>query len=309
MILVNQLNVSGFTIQGITDAYDLQLPLFFLFLHMYLIIIFGNITIFAAISYDSYLHTPMYIFLMNLSVNDISLTSTVLPTMLYNLFTHHKGISFAGCMTQMYIYSSFICTEAVLLAAMAYDRYVAICHPLHYVFLMSWKRCVHFIVATWTIGFAVIIGYPVLISELPFCASHLINHVFCDLSPLMKLSCGSPFNVELLTYIEGILVGFTCFLFILISYIFIIYSILKIQSSEGRKKTFSTCGSHLTCVSIYYGSIICLHMRPSANYSPNMDRYFSLINIILVPMLNPVIYSFKNQEVISALMKLKKMSV
>ncbi|XP_053549003.1 olfactory receptor 1019-like [Bombina bombina] len=309
MISFNHPNVSEFKIQGFTDIPELKLPLFFLFLLFYLIIIFGNMVIFAAIFYESHLHTPMYLFLMNLSINDISLTSTVLPNMLQNLITRHKDISFAGCLVQMYIYTSLLCSEVLLLAAMAYDRYVAICQPLHYVLLMSLRHCAYFIVASWTIGFVTIAGYPILISKLPFCASYLINHVFCDLSPLIKLSCGPAFNVELLTYIEGTLVGFSCFLFILLSYICIISSILKLKSSEGRKKAFSTCASHLTCVTMYYGTIISLHMRPSSNYSPILDKYFSLINIILVPMLNPVIYSFKNQEVINALIKLKQIHI
>ncbi|KAM4636994.1 olfactory receptor 5A2-like [Discoglossus pictus] len=262
-------------------------------------------TIFAAISLDSHLHTPMYIFLMNLSALDISISSTVLPNVLRALFTQQKHISFPSCIAQMYVFSSLLCTEALLLSAMAYDRYVAICHPLHYVFLMSIRHCAAFIATAWTTSFLALIGHPILISRLSFCASHLIEHFYCDFAPLLKLSCSDTSTVELLSFIEGVILGFTSFLLILISYIFIIRTILSIQSAEGRHKAFSTCTSHLTCVIIFYTTSLCLHMRPKSNYSPTLDKYFSLINVILIPMLNPVIYSFKNKEVNHALNKLK----
>ncbi|KAM4636986.1 olfactory receptor 5AR1-like [Discoglossus pictus] len=262
-------------------------------------------TIFAAISQDSHLHTPMYIFLMNLSALDISLSSTVLPNVLRALFTQQKHISFPSCIAQMYIFISFLCTEVLLLSAMAYDRYVAICHPLHYVFLMSIRHCAAFIATAWTTSFLALIGHPVLISRLTFCASHLIEHFYCDITPLLILSCSDKFAVELLSYTEGTLLGFMSFLLTLISYIFIICTIFNIQSVEGRHKAFSTCTSHLTCVIIFYTTTICLHMRPTSNYSPTLDKYFSLINVILIPMLNPVIYSLKNKEVKHALNKLK----
>ncbi|KAM4636989.1 olfactory receptor 5A2-like [Discoglossus pictus] len=262
-------------------------------------------TIFAAISQDSHLHTPMYIFLMDLSVLDISISSTVLPTVLHALYTQQKHISFPSCIAQMYIFISFLCTEILLLSAMAYDRYVAICHPLHYNFLMSIRHCAAFIATSWISGFLASTGHPVLISRFSFCASHLIEHFYCDLTPLLKLSCSDKFSVELLTYTEGILVAFISFLLTLISYIFIICTILNIRSVEGRHKAFSTCTSHLTCVIIFYTTSICLHIRPTSNYSPELEKYFSLINIILIPMLNPVIYSFKNKEVKHALNKLK----
>ncbi|KAM4636998.1 olfactory receptor 5AR1-like [Discoglossus pictus] len=262
-------------------------------------------TIFGAISQDSHLHTPMYIFLMNLSTLDISISSTILPTVLRALYTQQKHISFPSCIAQMYVFSSLLCTEILLLSAMAFDRYVAICHPLHYVFLMSLRHCAAFITTSWTTGFLVLTGHPVLISRLSFCTSHLIEYFYCDFAPLLKLSCSDTSTVELLTYIEGTILGFTSFLLTLISYIFIIRTILNIRSVEGRHKAFSTCTSHLTCVIIFYSTSICLHIRPTSSYSPTLDKYFSLINVILIPMLNPVIYSLKNKEVKHALNKLK----
>ncbi|KAM4637001.1 olfactory receptor 5AR1-like [Discoglossus pictus] len=262
-------------------------------------------TIFVAISLDSHLHTPMYIFLMNLSILDISLPSTVLPNVLRALYTQEKHISFPSCIAQMNVFVSLLCTEILLLSAMAYDRYVAICHPLHYVFLMSLRHCAAFIATSWTTGFLALIGHTVLISRFSFCASHLIEHFYCDFTPLLILSCSDTSTVELLSYIEGTLIAFIPFLLTLISYIFIICTILSIRSVEGRHKAFSTCTSHLTCVIIFYTTSICLHMRPTSNYSPTLDKYFSIINVILIPMLNPVIYSFKNKEVKHALNKLK----
>ncbi|XP_053549006.1 olfactory receptor-like protein COR4 [Bombina bombina] len=304
MFSFNHSDVRGFTIQGITDILELQLPLFFFLLLLYLIIITGNMTIVAAISQDRHLYTPMYILLMNLSIDDILLTSSVLPSILHNLVTDSKDMSFAGCITQMYTYISFLCTEVLLLAAMAYDRYVAICHPLHYVLLMSQRHCAYFIGATWSVAFLSLTGYPILVSKLHFCASHLLKHIFCDMSPVMKLSCGGLFYIDILIYTEGPLLGLGPFLFTLISYIYIISTIIKIQSSEGRRKAFSTCASHLTCVILYYGTVISLHLRPTSSYLPSVDKYFSLINVILVPMLNPLIYSFKNQEIRNALNKI-----
>ncbi|KAM4636991.1 olfactory receptor 5AR1-like [Discoglossus pictus] len=262
-------------------------------------------TIFAAISQDSHLRTPMYIFLMNLSALDISISSTILPNVLRALFTQEKHISFPSCIAQMYVFVSLLCTEILLLSAMAYDRYVAICHPLHYDYLMSLRHCAAFIATAWTVGFLTPTGHTILISGFSFCASHVIEHFYCDVTPLLKLSCSDTSIVELLSYSEGTILGFTSFLLTLISYIFIIYTILNIRSVEGRHKAFSTCTSHLSCVIIFYTTSICLHIRPTSDYSPKLDKYFSIINVILIPMLNPVIYSLKNKEVKHALNKLK----
>ncbi|KAE8589925.1 hypothetical protein XENTR_v10017848 [Xenopus tropicalis] len=234
---------------------ELQISLFVLFLGIYLIILLGNLIIFLVISCNPHLHTPMYIFLLNLSLIDISSTSNVLPNLLHILLTQQNNISFLGCLTQMYVFGSLAASEYLLLTAMAYDRYVAICDPLHYIARMSRKHCAGLITAAFTVGFGEPVGLIVLIPKLSYCASHLINHFFCDISPLLKLSCSSTFSVELLIYIEGIFLGFSPFLLTLISYIFIISAILKIQSSEGRQKAFSTCASHLACVITLYGTV------------------------------------------------------
>ncbi|KAM8924808.1 olfactory receptor 1G1-like [Pelodytes ibericus] len=298
-------NVSGFFIQGFTDQQDLQVLIFITFLFLYFIILLGNVTILSLIIWDSHLHTPMYMFLMNLSLIDITYTSNVLPKLLYMILIQRKTISFAGCITQMYVFVLLSCTEFLLLAAMAYDRYVAICHPLHYVILMCFRRCAILLLHVWVLGFLNSIGHAVLISQKSFCMSHLIDHFFCDVTPLLKISCSDTSDVEMLSYIEGVLLAVPTLLLTCISYICIISSILKIKSSEGRNKAFSTCTSHLTCVTIFYGTLMCLYMRPTSITSPKQDKYFSLLYIVLVPMLNPFIYSLKNQEVKNALNRLK----
>ncbi|OCT71415.1 olfactory receptor 8H1 [Xenopus laevis] len=305
MALGNQENVSGFIIQGFSDTPELEISLFVLILGIYFIILLGNLIIFLVISWSPHLHTPMYLFLQNLSIIDISSTSNILPNLLHILLTQQNDISFLGCMTQMYVFTSLAGSEYFLLTAMAYDRYVAICDPLHYIARMSRKHCVWLITAAFTVGFTNTIGHVVLLSNLSYCASHLINHFFCDITPLLKLSCSSTFSMELFIYIVGTLLFLNSFLLILISYIFIISAIWKIQSSEGQQKAFSTCASHLTCVITLYVTVICLYMRPTKAYSLERDKYFSLLYIVLGPVLNPLIYTLKNREFQSSLNKMK----
>ncbi|KAE8589878.1 hypothetical protein XENTR_v10017801 [Xenopus tropicalis] len=306
MALESQENVSGFIIQGFSDTPELQISLFVLFLGIYLIILLGNLIIFLVISCNPHLHTPMYIFLLNLSLIDISITSNVLPNLLHILLTQQNNISFLGCMTQMYVFASLASSQYFLLTAMAYDRYVAICDPLHYIARMSRKHCAGLITATFTVGFGESVSPIVLISKLSFCASHLIKHIFCDVTPLLQLSCSSTFSVELLIFIVGTWLIFSSFLPTLASYIFIISAILKIQSSEGRQKAFSTCASHLACVITLYGTVIFLYMRPTKSYSLEKDKFFSLLYIVLVPLLNPLIYTIKNREFQSSFKRMRE---
>ncbi|OCT69827.1 hypothetical protein XELAEV_18036752mg [Xenopus laevis] len=320
-------NISGFIIQGFSDTPRFQISLFVLFLGIYLIILLGNLITFLVISCDPHLHTPMYIFLQNLSFIDISSTTTILPNLLHILLTQQNNISFWGCMTQMYVFMFLADSEYLLLTAMSYDRYVAICDPLHYITRMSRKHCAWLITATFTVGFVEPLSIVISISKLSYCASHLIDHFFCDgsdsvqpgrrirpnpnpdekgrilaesrtgesldVTPLLKLSCSSTFSVELFIYIVGTFLTFNSFLLPLTSYIFIISAILKIKSLQ---KAFSTCASHLTCVIILYGTAFCLYMRPTTSYSLKRDKHFSLLYIILGPVLNPLIYILKNRE-------------
>ncbi|KAE8589933.1 hypothetical protein XENTR_v10017856 [Xenopus tropicalis] len=299
-------NVSGFIIQGISDTPELHNFLFVLILGIYLIILLGNLIIFLVISCNPHLHTPMYIFLQNLSLIDISFSSNVLPNLLHILLTQQNNISFLGCMTQVFVFVALADSEYFLLTAMAYDRYVAICDPLHYIARMSRKHCAGLITAAFTVGIGGAVSFIVLISKLSYCASHLINHFFCDVTALQKLSCSSTFSMELVMYIEGTLVVFSSFLPTLTSYIFIISAILKIQSSEGRQKAFSTCASHLACVITLYVTALSLYVRPTTSYSLERDKYFSLLYIVLGPVLNPFIYTLKNREFQSSLNKVRQ---
>ncbi|OCT71408.1 hypothetical protein XELAEV_18034388mg [Xenopus laevis] len=297
-------NVSEFIIQGFSDNPEMQLLLFLVFLSIYLFILLGNLTVILVISLNSHLNTPMYLLLLTLSFNDISSTTNILPTLLHILFTQQKNISFLGCMTQVYVYMSLLMYQYTLLTIMAYDRYVAICDPLRYIVRMAQNRCAKLITGSLVVSFFYPIGHAILIAKFSYCGSHVIDHFFCDVTPLLKLLCREIFTVQLLTFIEGTLVIFFCVLPLLISYIFIIMTILKIQSSEGRKKTFSTCASHLSSVILFYGTVVSLYVRPTTSYCPKKEKFFALLHIVLIPLLNPLIYTLKNKEFQSAFIKL-----
>ncbi|XP_075697352.1 olfactory receptor 5AR1-like [Rhinoderma darwinii] len=299
------LNRTDFIFEGLTHDPMLQYIFLVVFLIIYFIIICGNGIIFLVIWQDSRLHTPMYIFLLNLSVIDIASTSNILPKLLIMIFIKYNTISFGECITQLYLFILFVCTEVFLLAAMAYDRYLAICYPFQYIIIMSLKHTAGLSIMAWTVGLLSPVGHVTLISRMSFCASHVLSHFYCDISPLLRISCSDIHSVEMLTYAVGTLVGILTLIFTLLSYIFIILKILTIKSPGGRGKAFSTCSSHLTCVIMFYGTIMCLHMRPTSTYSLKIDKCFSLVYAALVPMLNPFIYSLKNEEVKKGLRKLK----
>ncbi|KAM8924802.1 olfactory receptor 5AR1-like [Pelodytes ibericus] len=305
MASANPNNITVFIIQGFTGNPDLQLPVFLCFFLIYCFIVCGNLTIFVVIMTDSRLHTPMYIFLMNLSIIDIANASNILPKLLYILLTQRKTISFLECIIQMYFFISLTCTEILLLASMAYDRYVAICHALHYFILMSLRRTVLMSVTVWTVSFLDPIVHAAMVSKLSYCSSKVIEHFFCDVTAVLKLSCSDMSSVDILNLIDGTLLAVPAFLITIVSYVFIITTILKIKSTQGRQKAFSTCTSHLTCITVFYGTLMCLYMRPTSSYSPKQDKYFALLYVVFIPLLNPVIYSLKNQEVKNALKKLQ----
>ncbi|XP_040294212.1 olfactory receptor 1019-like [Bufo bufo] len=247
----------------------------------------------------------MYILLLNLSLIDIAYTSNILPKLLNIFLTKRKMISFVACMVQLYFFIALASIEVTLLAAMAYDRYIAICQPLRYTSLMSLKHCTGLAISAWIIGLMDPTAHLSLVSKLSFCASHHIDHFFCDLAPLLKISCSDTSKVEMMNYIVGSLLTLSTFFLTLISYVSIIFTILKIKSAEGRYKAFSTCSSHLTCISIFYGTIICLYMRPASSYYPEQDKFFALLYIVLVPLLNPIIYSLKNNDFKDGLQKIR----
>ncbi|XP_036624073.1 olfactory receptor 5V1-like [Trichosurus vulpecula] len=300
----NQTTVTEFIFLGFSNHPDLQGLFFLLFLVIYLITILGNTLILAAIRVNPILHTPMYYFLSNLSFLDICYTSTTLPIILVNFFREKKTISYEGCLSQVFFLVTFAGCECVLLAVMAYDRFVAICHPLRYPVLMSNRVCAYLAVGTWLYSFLNSLMHTVLMATLTLCGPNQISHFLCDIPLLLKLSCSDTSANEVALYLSSATVGLSPCLFTAMSYMLIISAILKIQSAQGRKKAFSTCASHLTVVVIYYGTINFNYDRPSSGYSLDVDILASVLFCIVTPMLNPIIYSLRNKEVKNTLRKL-----
>ncbi|XP_030047849.1 olfactory receptor 1-like [Microcaecilia unicolor] len=297
----NQTTALEFLLMGLTEHVELQSLLFVVFLAMYMMNLLGNGTMILVIAGNSHLHTPMYFFLCNLSFVDMCFTSVTVPKMLSNLISVSKTISFSECIAQLYFFIVFACSECILLSIMAYDRYVAICHPLHYITIMSKKVCLSMSVVSWIISFLHSLLHTLLIFRLSFCKTKEIQHYFCDLAALIKVSCTDTFINELVVFAEASLLGMAPFFIILISYVCIITTILKIKSTDRRWKTFSTCSSHLTVVTLFYGTLFFMYLRPSSSYSLAKDRITSVVYNVLSPMFNPFIYSLRNREVKMAL--------
>ncbi|XP_029435653.1 olfactory receptor 5V1-like [Rhinatrema bivittatum] len=299
----NHTDVTEFLILGFSEFPELQFPLFVLFSVLYLIAVLGNLLIICIICADRHLHIPMYFFLANLSVLDISSLTVTVPKLLTILLTGNKTISFSECIIQMYWFLTGLGIEFLLLTAMAYDRYVAICNPLRYTIVMNRKVCVLLAVISWLTGFLEVIPHAIVTSQLSFCESKTINHIFCDLTALIKLSCTETSVIEMMTFAEGVFTAFTPFLLTLTSYVFIISTILKIRSKEGKSKAFSTCSSHLTVIILLYGSIIGVYNQPRSVDSTHENKLITVIYIIIIPLLNPLIYSLRSKELKAALRK------
>uniref|UniRef100_A0A8D0FZI0 Olfactory receptor n=1 Tax=Sphenodon punctatus TaxID=8508 RepID=A0A8D0FZI0_SPHPU len=300
----NQSSSSGFILLGLSVRPELWVPLSSLLLVMYLVTLLGNLLIILLIRSDAHLlHAPMYFFLSHLSLTDVCFTSTTIPKMLQNMMTQTKSISHGGCVAQMFFYMAFGNTDNLLLAAMAYDRYVAICRPLHYTVLMSPKRCVLLAGSCWLLAFLHSLLYALLVSRLFFCASREIPHFFCDLYPMMRLSCSDLTLLETVSVTEGMTEVLTPFALIVVSYILIFCAIMKVPSATGKRKAFSTCGSHLTIVVLFY-AIIGVYFQPAAQYSAQQGMVFAIMYTVITPMANPYIYSLRNKDVQGALRRL-----
>ncbi|XP_053153285.1 olfactory receptor 2A5-like [Hemicordylus capensis] len=300
----NQTSVTEFFLLGFSRSLKIRLVLSGLFSVAYTITLVGNTTILMLIWLDSRLHTPMYYFLSHLACVDICYTSSTVPQMLANLQSPRQTISLVSCAIQMHVFLTLATTECILLAIMAYDRYVAICHPLHYTFLMNNRVCMKLAMASWTCGLLLPVAHSALTWQLPFCGPNQIDHFFCEMPALLKLACANTEIVEKVTSVGCFFTLLTPICFITMTYIHILNAILKIQSAEGRCKAFSTCASHMTVVVIFYGSAMFMYMRPKSSHSPAMDKIVALFYSIVTPMFNPIIYSLRNKEVKAALVKM-----
>ncbi|EHB09588.1 Olfactory receptor 8H3 [Heterocephalus glaber] len=302
----NSSSVSDFILMGLTDYAETQLVLSVLFLLIYLIMVLGNVGMILIIHLDHQLHTPMYFFLTHLSLVDLSYSSVFIPKTLQTLLTSTKSISFLGCFTQMFFFILLAGTECFLLSSMGYDRYVAICQPLLYPVIMSPGLSRALLTGSYVIGFVDSTVSVVFMSRLHFCNSNVIQHFFCDSSPILALSCSDTFEVELIIFICA---GSTLVLSLIIisgSYVSILSTILKINSTAGREKAFSTCASHLLGVTMFYSTTIFAYLKPKSSYSLGKDQVASVFYTIVIPMLNPLIYSLRNKEVKNAITVLQK---
>ncbi|XP_007438253.1 olfactory receptor 11L1-like [Python bivittatus] len=300
----NETVITEFILLGFGNLHGLQSILFVIFLAIYMITLSGNILILVAVSTNRGLHTPMYFFLVNFSFLEIWYTTSIIPKMLRTILTSHEAISFSACIAQFYFFGSMAVIECYLLAVMSYDRYLAICNPLRYTAIMNIKICLQMAAGSWISGFLTSIAPIVLTFSLPFCASNEIDHFFCDLAPVIKLSCSDPYVAEITTFVLASMVTIGPFLLTLTSYVNIISTILKIPSAQGKQKAFSTCSSHLIVVTLFYGTLGTIYAAPSAKQSPVLNKLFSLLYTVITPMINPMIYSLRNKDVKEALRKL-----
>ncbi|XP_027799055.1 olfactory receptor 5AC1-like [Marmota monax] len=302
----NMTLVTEFVLTGLTHHPKLKMPLFLVFLVIYLITMLGNLGLIALIWKDPHLHTPMYLFLSGLAMADASTSSSVTPKMLINFLSKNHKISVAECFTQFYFLGSSATTECFLLLVMAYDRYVAICNPLLYPVVMSNSLCTQFISASYFVGFLHLVIHVGLLVRLTFCRSNIIRYYYCEILQLFKISCtDSTVNMIVLLNFSVFIQAFT-FLNIIVSYIKVLFAILKKKSEKGRRKAFSTCSAHLLSVSLFYGTLFLIYVCPGSGPVEDKENMFSLLYTIIIPLLNPFIYSLRNKEVIGALRRLMK---
>ncbi|XP_017525545.1 olfactory receptor 5A2 [Manis javanica] len=299
----NNTIVTKFILLGFSDHPQMKIFLFVSFLGIYLLTLAWNLSLITLIRMDSHLHTPMYFFLSNLSFLDICYVTSTAPKMLSDILTEQKTISFVGCATQYFVFCGMGLTECFLLAAMAYDRYVAICNPLLYTALISHALCVKMVAGAYVGGFLSSLIETYSVYQHDFCGPNTINHFFCDLPPVLVLSCSDTFTSQVVNFTVGVAVGVVSVFVILMSYGYIVAAVLKMGSAKSRTKAFSTCTSHLTAVTLFYGSGFFMYMRPSSSYSLNQDKVVSIFYAFVIPMVNPIIYSFRNKEIKNALRK------
>ncbi|XP_075388364.1 olfactory receptor 11H12-like [Tenrec ecaudatus] len=301
-------SVSEFVLLGFSFEWQIQSLLFSLFTTAYVMTIIGNGAILCAVWCDQRLHTPMYIFLGNFSFLEIWYVSSTVPKMLVNFLSETKTISFAGCFLQFYFFFSLGISESFLLDVMAFDRYLAICRPLHYPNIMTGYLCAKLVSACWVCGFLWFLIPVVLISQMPFCGPNIIDHVVCDPGPLFALACTSAPRIQLYCYTLSSLVILGNFSFILGSYTYVLVAVFRVPLATGRRKAFSTCGSHLAVVSLFYGSLMVMYVSPGLGHSAGMQKVATLFYAMVTPLFNPLIYSLRNKDMKTALRKVVGLS-
>ncbi|CAD7685456.1 unnamed protein product [Nyctereutes procyonoides] len=303
----NDTGISEFYLLGFSEELELQPLIFGLFLSMYLITVFGNLLIILAVSSDPHLHTPMYFFLTNLSFVDICFTSTTVPKMLQNIQTQSKVITYARCLTQMYFFILFTGLDIFLLTVMAYDRFVAICHPLRYTVIMNPWLCALLVLVSWVLSVLHSLLQTSMVLQLSFCTEVEIPHFFCELNQMIQLACSDTFLTNMVMYFAAMLLAGGTFLGILYSYFRIVSSIHRISSAQGKYKAFSTCASHLSVVSLFYCTGLGVYLSSAATQSSHSSAVASVIYTVVTPMLNPFIYSLRNRDIKEALMRFSGM--
>ncbi|XP_005067474.1 olfactory receptor 1496-like [Mesocricetus auratus] len=307
----NQTIISQFLLLGLTIPPEHQHLFYVLFLAMYLTTVLGNLIIIILVLLDSNLHTPMYLFLSNLSFSDLCFSSVTMPKLLQDMQSQVPSIPYAGCLTQMYFLMFFGDMESFLLVVMAYDRYVAICFPLHYISIMSPRLCACLLLPLWMLATSNAMMHTLLMARLSFCENNVIPHFFCDSLALLKLACTDTYINDLMIFIMSGFIGVAPLLLIVMSYARIIFSIVKVHSTQGIHKLFSTCGSHLSVVTLFYGTVIGVYVCPSADNSTVKETTMAMMYTVVTPMLNPFIYSLRNKDIKRALIKficIKKIS-
>ncbi|XP_062032125.1 olfactory receptor 5AC2-like [Lepus europaeus] len=300
---INQTLVTEFILKGLTDSTELQVPLFLVFLLIYVTTMVGNLGLVFLIWKDPHLHTPMYFFLGSLAFADACTSSSVTPRLLVDILDNGQMISLFECMAQYYFFGSSATTECFLLVVMAYDRYVAICNPLLYLVVMSNRLCASLISMSYAIGFLHPIIHVGLLFRLTFCRFNVIDHFYCEILPLYTLSCTDPSINALVVFIFAAFIQAITFSTIVVSYVCVLFAILKKKSGTGRSKAFSTCSAHLLSVSLFYGTLFIMYVRPGSGPEKHQDKMYSLFYTIIIPLLNPFIYSLRNKEVLGALKK------
>ncbi|XP_075434292.1 olfactory receptor 5P66-like [Ascaphus truei] len=301
MLENNHTIITEFLLLGFQNLHSFKMLLFTVFLVIYIMTLSSNLLIIALVSTSHQLHSPMYVFLAHLSLSDILLTTVIVPNMLRLMWGEGGTMSVAGCISQLHFFACSGATECFLLTVMSYDRYLAICQPLRYTTIMNFKLRLLLVIWSWLLGFTMIILLILPISQLEFCGPNVIDHFFCDFAPLLKHSCSDTSFLEIEIFVLTFPVSFLPFTFIIVTYVCIFLTILRIPSTTGRQKAFTTCSSHLTVVCTYYGTAITIYVVPSRGHSFNINKFLSLLYMVVTPFFNPIIYSMRNQEIKAAL--------